>query len=71
MATKRREKNPKWISNIGKLLDVLEEEPKAKIHIDSLGKYKKKSKRKTPSHNDIHGFWLKNSSTSLTDKQSK
>ena len=43
-----------------KELQRLEEGPKAKIHLVSLGAtLKKVPNRKTPGHDRIHGYWFK------------
>ena len=49
----------KWINNIKKESQGLEESPKAKIHLDSLGvTLKKVPNSKTSSHVGLYGFWF-------------
>ena len=46
----------------------LEEEPKAKIHLDSHRvTLKKVTKWQMPAHDGIYGYWFKNSLLSMTD----
>ena len=53
-------KKAKWISNITKELEGLEEGPKVEIHIDLLKtSLKNISNQKTLSHDGIYGFWFK------------
>ena len=58
----------KWISDVGKEIERLEESPKEKIHLNSLTETLKKSQiGKKPSHVSIHGCWFKKF-TSIQDR---
>ena len=54
----------KWINNMEKELQGLEEAPKAKIRLNLLrATLKKVPNLKTPGHDGIHGYWFKKFTT--------
>ena len=57
----KHNKKTEWIDDMTRELEGLEEGLKAEIHTDLLKMTLKKiSNWKTPGHDRIHGFWLKN-----------
>ena len=56
---KRHNRKGKWISNMKKELQELEENPEVIIHLELLrAALKKVLNWKTPVHDGIHGFWF-------------
>ena len=57
---KKHNEKAKWINNMTKELEGIEEGPKAEIHIDLLKTTLKRIWNwKTSGHGGIHGFWFK------------
>ena len=57
---KKHNENAKWINNITREIDALEEGSKMEIHVDLLKTTLKRiSNWKAPGHDGIHGFWFK------------
>ena len=57
---KKHNNNAKWINNITRELEGLEEGPKMEINTDLLKTTLKRiSNRKAPGHDGIHSFWFK------------
>ena len=55
----RKNKKAKWINNIKKKLQGLNESLEEEIYLESLrALLEKVSNSKTPAHDNIYGFWF-------------
>ena len=69
---KEHNRKAKWINNMKKELQSLEESPEADINLNKLRATPKKVLNwKIPSHDGIHGFWFLKKSTYIHDRLSQ